>query len=137
MKILLFFFLSSVFTMELFSLGDNIYLLRILTPISFFAVLINYFLSVFYFKTKSKMSFLSKILIAYFVYYFFHTSIVSAFQYFGNDVLSSEFNDIVNFIFLFFLCLTIVVFSEKKYFLKTVKKVNVVFYFLYLLTRMV
>jgi len=133
MKILLFFFLSSIFTMELFSAGDNIYLLRILTPVSFFAVLINYFLSVFYFKSKSKMSFLTKILIAYFVYYFLHTSIVSIFQYFGNDILNSELNDIINFIFLFFLCLTIAIFAEKKYFFKTVKKVNVFFYFLYLL----
>ena len=133
MKILLSILFIGVFTMELFSVGENIYLLRLITPLAFVSVVANNMFLKFYFKAKNKLPFLLKLSIFYFLYYFLHTSIVSFVQYFNYDILTSEFNDIINFIFLFFLSLTLLYFSNKTYFLKIFKRLNILFYIFYVL----
>ena len=132
MKIVLAFFLSSIFIMNSFGIGPNLYPLRLILPIAliyFFSVL---FQKVFLLKQKIKLEPLVFFSLLFFVFMFLHTCLITfvRFELFNS---SFEINSILNFIFLMFFILTLyfVIIPFRKEFLSLNNYIILIFYFLY------
>lgn len=132
MKIFIVVLISSIFIMNSFGIGLNLYPLRLFLPIAliyFFTVL---FQKVILLKQKIKVEPLVLYSLFFFVFMFLHTSAVTfiRFELFN---ASYELNSILNFSFLMFLILTLyaIILSFPKEFLSVSRYVILVFYLLY------
>ena len=129
---LLILFLSSVYLMNTFGLGPNLYPLRLILPITiiYFSVLI--FQKSILLREKIKIEPVLIFSLLFFLYYFFHTYIVSFLRNTLFDY-NYELNSILNFTFLFGLILTfffIYLYDTKRFF-KFFNGVTLLFYFTY------
>lgn len=132
MKIFIVVLISSIFIMNSFGIGPNLYPLRLFLPIAliyFFTVL---FQKVILLKQKIKVEPLVLYSLFFFVFMFLHTTAVTfiRFELFN---ASYELNSILNFSFLMFLILTLyaIILSFPKEFLSVSRYVILVFYLLY------
>ena len=131
-KALIFIFFASIFLMNSFGVGPNLYPLRIILPIAlvyFFTVL---FQKVILLKQKVEVQPIILYSFLFFVFMFFHTYAVSfiRFQLFDAHY---ELNSILNFSFLLFFILTLylIVLSFPKQFLQSSKYIMLLFYLMY------
>ena len=131
-KALIFIFIASIFTMNSFGLGPNLYPLRLILPITIVYFFVVLFQKVILLKQKLEVKPIVLFSFLFFVLMFFHTYIVSfiRFQLFDAQY---EFNSILNFSFLLFLIVTLylIVFSFPKHFLQSTKYIILLFYLIY------
>ena len=134
LKALIFIFISSIFLMNSFGIGPNLYPLRLVLPIAFVFFFTVLFQKVFLLKQKIKVNSTVLFSIFFFILMFVQTYGVTIIrvQLFEANY---ELNSILNFTFLMFLMLTIycLILSYSKEFLKTSKYVIFLFYVLYAL----
>lgn len=131
-KALIFIFISSIFLMNTFGIGFNLYPLRLVLPIAFL-----YFLSVFFqkailLKQKIKVRPIVLFSLFFFLFMFMHTYAVTLVRVELFDTFY-ELNSILNFSFLLFFILTLylVIFSFPKQFLQSSKYIMLLFYLFY------
>ena len=133
-KALIFIFIASIFLMNSFGIGPNLYPLRLVLPIAFVFFLTVLFQKVFLLKQKVKVHSTVLFSIFFFVLMFVQTYGVTIIrvQLFEANY---ELNSILNFTFLMFLILTIysLILSYPKEFLKTSKYIIFLFYLSYAL----
>jgi teichuronic acid biosynthesis protein TuaE len=131
-SLLLVLFLSAIFISSSFGVGPNLFPLRLLMPIVFVFFGTYLFQKVVLLKQKVKMEPFLLLTFLFFVYTFFHTSIVS---YLRSELLGDFYEpfSILNFVFLFFFIVTIylISISSPKSFLQKTKYLVFVFYGLY------
>ena len=125
-------FLSSVYLMNAFGIGPNLYPLRLILPIIIIYFSVLFFQKSILFREKIKIQPILSFSLLFFLYYFFHTYIVSFLRHtlFGYNY---ELNSILNFTFLLGLILTffLTYLSDTKKFFKIFNCVTLLFYFLY------
>ena len=133
-KIFIFIFLSSIFLMNSFGVGPNLYPLRLILPIT-----LIYFFTVIFQRSiilKQKVDVQPIILYSFlfFIFIFLNTYLVSftRFQLFGTYY---ELNSILNFTFLLFfiIALYLIVLSFPKQFIQSSKYIVLLFYLIYAL----
>ena len=118
--------------MNAFGIGPNLYPLRLILPIIIIYFSVLFFQKSILFREKIKIQPILSFSLLFFLYYFFHTYIVSFLRHtlFGYNY---ELNSILNFTFLLGLILTffLTYLSDTKKFFKIFNCVTLLFYFLY------
>lgn len=131
-SLLLVLFLSAIFISSSFGIGPNLFPLRLLMPIVFVFFGTYLFQKVVLLKQKVKIEPFLLLTFLFFVYTFFHTSIVS---YLRSELLGNFYEpfSILNFVFLFFFIVTLylISISSPKSFLQKTKYLVFIFYGLY------
>ena len=131
-NILLILFLSSVFLMNTFGIGPNLYPLRLILPITILYFSILLFQKAILLKRKISIQPALIISLLFFLYFFLHTYIVTFLRNTLFDY-NYELNSLLNFTFLFGLILAFfsIYLSIRDKFFKILNGVTLVFYFLY------
>ncbi|MGC6429212.1 MAG: O-antigen ligase family protein [Flavobacteriales bacterium] len=124
--------LCTIFISTVFGIGPNLYPLRIFVPIALVYFSIYLFQKVILYREKIEVKPFIFLSLVFFIYTFFHTSIVTylRMELLGNNY---EINSIINFTFLLFyiLLLHMVSIALPNTFLSKAKSVITIFYFLY------
>jgi teichuronic acid biosynthesis protein TuaE len=131
-NILLILFLSSLFLMNTFGIGPNLYPLRLVLPITFVFFSISLFQKAILLKRKISVQPVIFFSLLFFLYMFFHTYLISFFRHNLQGYIY-ELNSIWNYTFLIALILSFysVYLSNRESFFKFLNAVTLVFYLLY------
>ncbi len=131
-KALIFIFFVSIFLMNSFGIGPNLYPLRLIMPIALIYFFTVFFQKAILLKQKVDVQPITLYSFLFFIFMFLHTYAVSFIRVQLFDA-HYELNSILNFSFLLFFILTLylIVLSFPKQFIQSSKYIMLLFYLMY------